>query len=55
MKQFTAKSTIFLVLSAIGVIFAVYSIKTKNYILLAVALLFAFVSADNIFCNLREK
>ena len=55
MRQFTAKSTIFLVLSLIGAAFAVYSIAIKNYILLVVAILFVFVSADNIFCNLRGK
>jgi len=54
MKRFTAKAIVYLVLSMMGIAFAVYSIKIKNYILLAVAISFAFVSADNIFCNLRK-
>ena len=55
MKKFTAKSIVFLVLAAIGALVAVYSIKTENHILLAAAVLFAAVSADNIFCNLKSK
>ena len=54
-KKFTAKSTIFLLLAILGLVFAMYSIKIKNYILLAASVLFAVVSADNIFCNLRKK
>ena len=55
MKKFTAKSFIFLFLSIMGIAFAVYSIKISNYILLAVAILFAAVSTDNIFCNLKGR
>jgi len=55
MKRFTTKTAIFLILAVIGAIVAVYSIKIKNYILLVVAILFAAVSTDNIFCNLRGK
>ncbi len=55
MKRFTAKAIVYLVLSIIGISFVIYSIKIKNYILLAVAILFAFVSTDNIFCNLMNK
>jgi hypothetical protein len=54
MKKFTKTAAIYLVLSIIGIIFAIYSITIKNYILLVIAILFAFVSADNIFCNLRQ-
>ncbi len=54
MARLTKKAAIYLVLSAIGIIFAVYSIKANNYVLLAAAILFAAVSADNIFCNLRR-
>ncbi len=54
MKRFTTKAAIFLILAIIGVIAAVYSIKMQNYTLLAVAILFAAVSADNIFCNLGK-
>ena len=54
MTRLTKKAAIYLVLSIIGLIFAVYSIKAKNYILLIVAVLFTAVSADNIFCNLRK-
>lgn len=54
MTKLTKKAVIYLVLSMMGLIFAVYSIKVKNYILLVVAILFAAVSADNIFCNLRR-
>ena len=53
MKKFTAKAKIFLLLAIIGLGIGAYSIKIKNYILLAAAVLFAFVSADNIFCNLK--
>ena len=55
MRKFTAKATIYLILAIIGLIFAVYSLKIKNYILAIVAILFAAVSTDNIFCNLREE
>lgn len=55
MKKFTTKAFIFLFLSIMGIAFAAYSIKIKNYTLLVVAILFAAVSTDNIFCNLRDK
>ena len=55
MKKFTAKSTVFLIFAIIGVLAAIYSIKVKNNILLVAAVLFAAVSADNIFCNLKKK
>ena len=54
MKKLTKKAAIFLVLTIIGIIFATYSFKIKNYFLLIVAILFAAVSADNIFCNLKD-
>ena len=54
MMKFTAKAVIYLVLSIIGAIFLIYSIKTKNLILLISAVLFAAVSADNVFCNLKN-
>ena len=54
MKKFTIKLTIYLILAIIGIIFAIYSIKVKNYVLLIVAILFTVVSADNIFCNLKS-
>lgn len=52
--KLTQKASAYLILSIIGLIFAVYSIKAKNYILLVIAILFAIVSADNIFCNLKK-
>ena len=55
MKRLTAKSIVYLVLSIIGIAFAIYSIRIKNYILLIAAILFALISADNIFCNLKSK
>ena len=55
MKEFTTKAIIYLILAIVGITVAAYSIKMQNYILLAVAILFAAVSADNIFCNLRVK
>lgn len=55
MKRLTTKAAIFLILAIIGVIGAVYSVKMQNYTLLVVAILFAGVSADNIFCNLKKK
>ena len=53
MRKLTIKSIIFLVLAITGVAFAVYSLKIKNKLLLVVSILFALVSADNIFCNLK--
>ena len=53
MSRFTKRAAAYLILSIIGIIFTVYSVKAKNYILLVAAILFAFVSADNIFCNLK--
>ena len=55
MKKITAKSSVYLALAIIGLAFAVYSIKVKNYILLLVSIIFAVVSTDNIFCNLGDK
>ena len=55
MRRLTAKSAIYLALAIIGMSFAIYSIKIKNYSLLVIAILFALVSAGNIFCNLKEK
>lgn len=54
MMKLTKKAAIYLSLAIIGLIFAVYAIKAKNYILLAASVLFAAVSADNIFCNLKK-
>ena len=54
MKKFSKKAAIYLILAIIGLIFAIYSLKVKNYVLLVVAILFALVSADNIFCNLKK-
>ena len=54
MKTLTTKASIYLILAVIGIISAIYSIKIKNYILSAVSILFATVSADNIFCNLKK-
>ena len=54
MKKFPKKAAIYLILAIIGLIFAIYSLKVKNYVLLVVAILFALVSADNIFCNLKK-
>lgn len=55
MKKLTAKATAYLILAIVGLAFAIYSIKVKNYILLAVSAIFALVSADNIFCNLKKR
>ena len=55
MRKFTPKAAIFLILAIAGGIVALYSIKAQNYILLVIAVLFAAVSADNIFCNLKGK
>jgi len=54
MARLTKKAAAYLVLAIIGLIFAVYSTKARNYILLVAAILFAAVSADNIFCNLKK-
>ena len=54
MNKLTKKAAIYLILAIIGFIAAIYSIKAKNYILLVAAVLFAAVSADNIFCNLER-
>ena len=53
MKKFTTKAAAFLIFAIIGALVAIYSITIKNYILLSAAVLFAAVSTDNIFCNLR--
>ncbi|MBI2658984.1 hypothetical protein HYX05_02675 [Candidatus Woesearchaeota archaeon] len=55
MKKFTPKAMIFLILAAIGAAVAAYSIKVQNHVLTIAAILFAAVSADNIFCNLRKN
>jgi hypothetical protein len=55
MKRFTAMASAFLALAIIGLCAAVYSIAIRNYILLAVSIIFAVVSADNIFCNLKKQ
>ena len=54
-KAFTGKAAIYLVLAIAGLAFAWHSIKISNYVLAVIALLFALVSADNIFCNLKDK
>ncbi|MBI4143564.1 hypothetical protein HY487_01625 [Candidatus Woesearchaeota archaeon] len=54
MKKLTAKATAYLILAVVGLAFAIYSIKAKNYILLVIAIIFALISVDNIFCNLRK-
>lgn len=55
MKKLTAKATAYLVFAIIGLAFVIYSIKAKNYILLIISIIFALVSIDNIFCNLKDK
>lgn len=55
MKTFTPKAMIFLILVIIGAMVAAYSIKMRNSILTIAAVLFAAVSIDNIFCNLRKN
>lgn len=55
MRAFTPKAIIFLILAVIGLAAAVYSVQMSNHILTSVAILFAAVSADNIFCNLRGR
>ena len=42
-------------LAVAGVIFIFYSIRVRNYALLATAILFSIVSADNIFCGFKAK
>lgn len=54
MTRLTKKAAAYLILAIIGLIFAAYSIKAGNYILLVAAILFAAVSADNIFCSLKQ-
>ena len=54
MKKLTKKAAAYLILAITGIAFAAYSIKARNYILLVAAVLFAVVSADNIFCNLKK-
>ena len=55
MRRLTNKAFVFLALSAVGLAFALYSIKAKNYILLIVSILFVAVGIDNIFCNLKKN
>lgn len=55
MKRLTTKATIYLLLALIGLAFTSYSFKIKNNLMLIASVLFAIVSADNIFCNLRDE
>ena len=55
MTKLTARAVIYLILAVIGVLFIVYSVKIRNYALLVISILFALVSADNIFCNLKKS
>lgn len=54
MRKLTARASVYLVLAIIGILFALYSIKLENYALLVIAVLFAFVSAENIFCSIGK-
>ncbi|MBI2541170.1 hypothetical protein HYV80_00475 [Candidatus Woesearchaeota archaeon] len=54
MTRITQKAAVYIALAVAGMAFAAYSIKMKNYILLAVSAVFALVSADNIFCNVKN-
>ena len=49
------RAFIYAILTIIGILIIIYSIKIKNYILMVVAVLFAYVSADNIFCSFGKK
>ena len=42
-------------LTIVGVIFVFYSIMLRNHVLLAIAILFSIVSADNIFCGFKDN
>lgn len=53
--RLTKRGYTYLVLTTIGVVFTIYSIQVKNYILLIIAILFTLVSTDNIFCDLGKK
>ena len=55
MKKFTARASVYLILTLIGAMFAIYSIKLMNPVLLIVSILFAVVSADNIYCGLGKN
>lgn len=55
MRKFITKAFAYLVLSIIGAVFSIYAIQARNLVLLIAAVLFAIVSADNIFCNLKDK
>ena len=55
MKKLTSKAFVYLALAVIGLAFVAYSARIKNYFLLAISAIFAFVSADNIFCNLKSN
>ena len=49
------RPVVYFTLSAIGLVFTVYSIAIKNYGLLIISILFAGVSAYNIFCGMKAK
>ena len=54
MTRLTARASVYLMLAIIGAFFIIYSVNIRNYTLLAISVLFAFVSADNIFCSLKK-
>ena len=49
------RAAIFTFLAVTGLAVLVYSVKSHNYLLLTVAVLFTLVSADNIFCGFKKK
>ena len=55
MRIATLRPVVYFALSAVGLIFAVYSIAIKNYSLLIISILFAGTSAYNIFCGIKTK
>ncbi len=48
------RAIIYTILTIVGIIFSAYSLVSNNRILLIVAVLFAIVSFDNIFCGFKK-
>ena len=54
MMSHDLRAYVYSLLTLIGVAFAINSFLSKDYALLAISILFAGVSAYNIFCGLKK-
>ncbi len=49
------RAFVFSIMTIFGMAVVIFSLNQKNYILLAASILFALVSADNIFCGFKKN